>query len=31
MLGEMYRVVNPESDTLTMEVKDHFDLSVKAR
>jgi hypothetical protein len=31
MLGEMYRVVNPESDTLTMEVKDHFDLTVKPR
>ncbi len=31
MRGEMYRVVNPEADTLTMELKDHFDLAVKAR
>jgi hypothetical protein len=31
MHGEMFRVVNPEVDTLTVELKDRFDLTVKAR
>jgi hypothetical protein len=31
MHGEMYRVVNPEAETLTVELKDRFDLMVKAR
>jgi hypothetical protein len=31
MHGEMYRVVNPEAETLTVELKDRFELMVKAR
>lgn len=31
MHGEMFRVVNPEATTLTVELKDSFDLAVKAR
>jgi len=31
MHGAMYRVVDPESETLTVGLKDHFDLTVKAR
>jgi len=31
MHGAMYRVVDPESETLTVGLKDHFDLAVKAR
>jgi acid phosphatase type 7 len=29
--GAMYRVVNPEAQTLTVELKDSFDLAMKAR
>jgi hypothetical protein len=29
--GEMHRVVNPEAKTLTVELKDSFDLMVKPR
>jgi hypothetical protein len=29
--GAMYRVVNPESETLTVELKDQFDLMVRKR
>ena len=31
MRGEMFRVVNPEAETLTVELKDRFDVAVKAR
>ncbi len=29
--GTMYRVSNPEAETLTLEVKDNFDIPVKPR
>ena len=29
--GEMYRVANPEADTLGVELKDSFDLTTKPR